>query len=186
MQRSQLIPVFGMLVVIGVAAVEVSKLAAQGIPAGLELSRAVSVELRDASGRVVLRGQFADMQGDADEQERHAALGPAGDDADAAGEVEVEAEQTAVTYRRMPPDTGGRGGYGHRHRTQEEIYLVIAGHLTFKLGDEIVDAGPGTAVRVGPETVRSVHNDSDDDAREAVIRVATEDGADNPGDEDAS
>lgn len=76
----------------------------------------------------------------------------------------LEAEQTAVTYRRMPPDTGGRGGYGHRHRTQEEIYLVLDGRLTFKLGDEIVDAGPGTAVRVAPDTVRSVHNDSDADA----------------------
>jgi mannose-6-phosphate isomerase-like protein (cupin superfamily) len=76
----------------------------------------------------------------------------------------LEAEQAALTYRRMPPGTGGRGSYGHSHKTQEELYLVLDGTLTFKLGDDIVEAGPGTALRVAPETVRSVHNDSDADA----------------------
>ena len=81
----------------------------------------------------------------------------------------LEAEQAAITYRRMPPGSGGRGSYGHRHRTQEELYLVLEGTLTFKLGDEVVEAGPGTAIRVAPSTVRSVHNDSDAD----VILVIT-------------
>jgi len=76
----------------------------------------------------------------------------------------LNAEQSAITYRRMPPGTGGRGSYGHRHKTQEELYLVLDGRLTFKLEEKIVDAGPGTAIRVAPETVRGVHNDSDDDA----------------------
>ena len=76
----------------------------------------------------------------------------------------LEAEQAALTYRRMPPGTGGRGSYGHSHRTQEELYLVLDGTLTFKLGDDVVEAGPGTALRVAPDTVRSVHNDSDADA----------------------
>ncbi len=73
------------------------------------------------------------------------------------------AEQSALTHRRMPPGTGGRGSYGHRHRTQEELYLVVEGKLTFKVGDDVFEAGPGTAVRVAPETLRSVHNDSDSD-----------------------
>jgi mannose-6-phosphate isomerase-like protein (cupin superfamily) len=81
----------------------------------------------------------------------------------------LEAEQAALTYRRMPPGTGGRGSYGHRHRTQEELYLVVGGTLTFKVGDDVFEAGPGTAVRVAPETVRSVHNDTDSD----VILVIT-------------
>ncbi len=81
----------------------------------------------------------------------------------------LEAEQAALTYRRMPPGTGGRGSYGHRHKTQEELYLVVDGTLTFKVGDDVFEAGPGTAVRVAPETVRSVHNDSDAD----VILVIT-------------
>jgi quercetin dioxygenase-like cupin family protein len=81
----------------------------------------------------------------------------------------LEAEQAALTYRRMPPGTGGRRSYGHRHKTQEELYLVVDGTLTFKVGDDVFEAGPGTAVRVAPETVRSVHNDSDAD----VILVIT-------------
>ena len=39
----------------------------------------------------------------------------------------LEAEQVAFTWRQMPPGTGGRGSYGHRHRTQEEIYSSIPG-----------------------------------------------------------
>jgi mannose-6-phosphate isomerase-like protein (cupin superfamily) len=75
----------------------------------------------------------------------------------------LNAEQAALTYRRMPPGTGGRGSYGHHHKTQEELYLVIEGTLTFKVGDDVFEAGPGTAIRIPPETVRSVHNDSDAD-----------------------
>ena len=75
----------------------------------------------------------------------------------------LEAEQAALTYRRMPPGTGGRGSYGHRHRTQEELYLVVDGTLTFKVGDDVFDAPAGTAVRVAPSAVRSVHNDTDSD-----------------------
>ena len=83
----------------------------------------------------------------------------------------LEAEQSALTYRRMPPGTGGRGSYGHRHRTQEELYLVVEGTLTFKIGDDVFEAGPGTAVRLAPAAVRSVHNDSDADAILVITSV---------------
>ena len=53
----------------------------------------------------------------------------------------VGAAQAASTYRRMPPQTGGKGSYGHSHKTQEEmIYFVSSGTLQFKLGDDVVDA----------------------------------------------
>jgi mannose-6-phosphate isomerase-like protein (cupin superfamily) len=77
-------------------------------------------------------------------------------------------EQVAFTWRSMPPDTGGRGSYGHRHKTQEEVYFVISGNLTFKLEDDVFEAGPGTAVRIAPQVVRSVHNDGPDEV-ELVI-----------------
>ncbi len=77
-------------------------------------------------------------------------------------------EQVAFTYRRMPAKTGGKGSYGHRHRTQEEVYFVVAGTLQFKLGEEVIDLGPGTAIRVGKEVYRSVWNEGPDDA-ELVI-----------------
>ena len=81
------------------------------------------------------------------------------------------AEQVALSWRRMPPDTGSRGSYGHRHKTQEELYLVVSGTLTFKLGDDVIEAGPGTAVRVPPETVRGIHNDTDEDAILVITSV---------------
>ena len=77
-------------------------------------------------------------------------------------------EEVAITWRRMPPDTGGRGSYGHRHRDQEEIYLVIRGRVQFKLDDDEFEAGPQTAVRVGKEVFRSIHNDGPEEA-EIVI-----------------
>jgi mannose-6-phosphate isomerase-like protein (cupin superfamily) len=90
----------------------------------------------------------------------------------------VEAEQVAITWRSMPAGTGGRGSYGHRHRTQEEIYFVVRGTLTFKLGDDVVEAGPHTAVRVAPDTYRSVHNDRDEEAEVVIcsVKAATLDG----------
>ncbi len=83
--------------------------------------------------------------------------------------------QVALTWRRMPPDTGGRGSYGHRHSAQEEVYLVLKGAVTFKLDDDVFEAGPGTAVRVAPEVVRSVHNDTSDDAELVICSPKVDD-----------
>ena len=80
-------------------------------------------------------------------------------------------EQVAFTYRRMPAETGSKGSYGHRHRTQEEVYFVISGTLQFKLEDEIVDVGPKTAVRVAPSVVRGVWNEGPDDAELVIVSV---------------
>jgi mannose-6-phosphate isomerase-like protein (cupin superfamily) len=88
---------------------------------------------------------------------------------------ELGNQQVALTWRRMPPDTGGRGSYGHSHRTQEEVYFVVSGTLTFKCGDDVFEAGPGTAVRVAPETPRSVHNDTDEDVVLVMTSVKAED-----------
>ena len=49
-------------------------------------------------------------------------------------------EQVSFSWRRMPPGTGGRGSYGHRHPGQEEVYFVISGPVTFKVGDDVFEA----------------------------------------------
>ena len=87
----------------------------------------------------------------------------------------LEAEQAAFTLRTMPAGTGGKGSYGHRHRSQEEIYFVISGRLLFKLGDEVVEVGPHTAVRVAAETYRSVHNDGPEEAELVICSIRTDD-----------
>jgi mannose-6-phosphate isomerase-like protein (cupin superfamily) len=88
---------------------------------------------------------------------------------------ELGNEQVAFTYRRMPQHTGGKGSYGHFHKTQEEIYFVLSGKLQFKLGDEVIEAGKGTAVRVAPECVRSVWNDDPEDAELVIVSTRSDD-----------
>jgi mannose-6-phosphate isomerase-like protein (cupin superfamily) len=83
----------------------------------------------------------------------------------------LETEQVAVTHRDMPPGSGGKGGYGHRHKTQEEIYFVVSGRLQFKLDDEIIDVDGGSAVRVAPQVVRSVWNEGPADAELLILSV---------------
>lgn len=84
-------------------------------------------------------------------------------------------EQVAFTHRRMPAQTGGKGSYGHKHKTQEEVYFVVSGTLQFKIGDELFDAGPGTAVRVGKDAVRSVWNEGPDDVALIIVSTKTDD-----------
>jgi uncharacterized cupin superfamily protein len=73
-------------------------------------------------------------------------------------------EQVSFSWRRMPPGTGGRGSYGHRHPGQEEVYFVVSGTITFKIDDDVFEAGPQTAVRISGDAYRSVHNDASQDA----------------------
>lgn len=87
-------------------------------------------------------------------------------------------EQIALTHRVMPPGSGGKGGYGHRHRTQEEIYFVISGTLEFKLEDEIVVVPAGSAVRVAPAVTRSVWNEGPEDAELIICSVRLADQTD--------
>jgi mannose-6-phosphate isomerase-like protein (cupin superfamily) len=87
----------------------------------------------------------------------------------------IDAEQAAITYRRMPQHTGGKGSYGHRHKTQEEIYFVMSGRLQFKLEDEIVELEKGGVVRVAPQVVRSVWNDEPEDAELIIVSKRIDD-----------
>ena len=87
----------------------------------------------------------------------------------------LDTEQISITYREMPPGSGGKGSYGHYHRTQEEIYLVLSGRLEFKLGDDVHDIGPLSALRVAPHTVRSVWNEGPDDAVLMIVSTRSDD-----------
>jgi mannose-6-phosphate isomerase-like protein (cupin superfamily) len=89
----------------------------------------------------------------------------------------LDCEQVAFTYRRMPQHTGGKGSYGHRHKSQEEVYFVMSGKLQFKLGDDVMDLEQGTVVRVPPETWRSVWNDEPEDAELIIVSKRVEGGS---------
>jgi quercetin dioxygenase-like cupin family protein len=87
----------------------------------------------------------------------------------------LENEQIAITWRHMPVGAGGKGSYGHFHRTQEEILYVISGRVQAKLDDEVIELGPGHAVRIAPPCVRSVHNDGPDDAEILLVSMRIDD-----------
>jgi mannose-6-phosphate isomerase-like protein (cupin superfamily) len=84
-------------------------------------------------------------------------------------------EQIAFTWRRMPPNTGGKGSYGHRHGKDEEIYFILEGTVQFKLEDEILALGAGQVVRCAPEVVRSVWNEGPEDVVLMVVGRRSED-----------
>jgi len=78
-------------------------------------------------------------------------------------------EQVSFSWRRMPPRTGGRGSYGHRHPGQEEIYFVVSGTVTFKVGEDIFEVGPHAAVRMTGVEFYSLHNDSDTEVELVIL-----------------
>jgi mannose-6-phosphate isomerase-like protein (cupin superfamily) len=88
---------------------------------------------------------------------------------------DLKARQVAITHRLMPPRSGGKGSYGHRHKTQEEIYYVISGTLQFKLQDEVLDVPAGSAVRVAPAVTRSIWNDGPGHAELVICSIRLED-----------
>jgi mannose-6-phosphate isomerase-like protein (cupin superfamily) len=88
---------------------------------------------------------------------------------------ELGTEQVAFTWRRMPPQTGGKGSYGHRHKTQEEVYFVASGTLQFKLEDEVIDVDQGHVVRLAPQVARSVWNEGPADAVLIIVSVKSGD-----------
>jgi mannose-6-phosphate isomerase-like protein (cupin superfamily) len=64
----------------------------------------------------------------------------------------LELERSGLGLQSVPP--GYRFPYGHTHRTQEEVYVVLRGSGRMKLDDEIVELAQWDAVRVAPGTWR--------------------------------
>ena len=74
----------------------------------------------------------------------------------------LETEQVAVTLIRIPPHSDFEQGTGHFHDEIEELYIVTAGTLTMRFGDDIRPVTAGSVVRVAPKTPRSHRNEGDE------------------------
>jgi uncharacterized cupin superfamily protein len=66
--------------------------------------------------------------------------------------VALGLENSGVSYQRLAP--GFRLPFGHKHRNQEEVYVLVGGSARIKLEDEVVDLKPFDAVRVPKDTMR--------------------------------
>jgi uncharacterized cupin superfamily protein len=77
--------------------------------------------------------------------------------------------QVALTYRRMPAQTGAKGSYGHAHARQEEIIFVISGTVQVKVNDDIIDLPAKSAIRIAPKTSQGTWNEGPADAEILII-----------------
>jgi mannose-6-phosphate isomerase-like protein (cupin superfamily) len=66
----------------------------------------------------------------------------------------IDSEHLGVSLFRFGP--GMRAPFGHRHKEQEEVYVVTAGSGSIKLEDEVVDLKQWDVVRVSPEVTRGL------------------------------
>jgi quercetin dioxygenase-like cupin family protein len=69
------------------------------------------------------------------------------------GRTPLGSSDIGVSHFRYAP--GFRSPMGHRHREQEEAYVVVAGSGRILLDDEVVELQQWDAVRVAPEVVRA-------------------------------
>ena len=70
----------------------------------------------------------------------------------------LRAGGAAITRARREPlhlRPGCPHAVGHRHRVQEEVYVVVAGSGRAKLDDEVVELSAWDVLRVAPAVVRS-------------------------------
>ena len=66
--------------------------------------------------------------------------------------VPLEMENAGVSYLRVGPNF--RIPFGHTHKNQEEVYLVVSGGGRIKLGDDVRELKQWDAVRVHKDTMR--------------------------------
>jgi mannose-6-phosphate isomerase-like protein (cupin superfamily) len=71
----------------------------------------------------------------------------------------LDSVHLGVSYFRYGP--GYRSPIGHRHREQEEAYVVVSGSGRVKLGDEVVEVRQWDVVRVAPQVVRTFEGGPD-------------------------
>lgn len=58
-----------------------------------------------------------------------------------------------LSYQRLAPSF--RIPFGHKHKQQEEVYVVVGGSGRVKLDDDVVELKQWDAVRVPKETMRN-------------------------------
>jgi quercetin dioxygenase-like cupin family protein len=93
---------------------------------------------------------------------------------------DLGAERTGLTLFRIWP--GRRSPFVHRHREAEEIYVVLAGGGTVKLGEELRPVRALDAIRIAPEVPRAF--EAGPDGLELLVCGAHHEGDGEPVDDD--
>ena len=69
------------------------------------------------------------------------------------GRVPLNCEHCGISHLRLGP---GAKAHGHRHKRQEEIYVVVDGSAEMKVGDDVIELTRWSAVRVPPHVMRGI------------------------------
>ena len=71
----------------------------------------------------------------------------------------LETTESALSFMRLAP--GFRVPFGHHHRRQEEVYVLLHGSARLRLDDEILELRPWDAVRIEPSALRGIEGGPD-------------------------
>jgi quercetin dioxygenase-like cupin family protein len=71
----------------------------------------------------------------------------------------LDSEHLGVSYFRY--GAGFRAPYGHRHREQEEAYVVVGGSGRLRVDDDVLELKRWDVVRVAPQSVRGFEGGPD-------------------------
>jgi len=77
-----------------------------------------------------------------------------------------------ISVNKVP--AGGESPFLHKHKNNEEVYLFIKGKGQFQVDGQVFDVQEGSVVRIAPEGVRALRNNSDEDLYYICIQ-ATQD-----------
>ncbi len=102
-------------------------------------------------------------------------FGLAGDIEARMARVPLAMENGGLSYIRLAP--GFRIPWGHSHKQQEEVFVLVSGSARIKIEDEIRDMKQWDAVRLHRDTVRGF--EAGDDGAECIAVGAPNTG---PGD----
>ncbi len=71
---------------------------------------------------------------------------------------QLEAESLGARLWRLAP---GQASTLHRHRVQEELYVLLEGHGRARVDGELLDIEPLDTLLVSPRAVRQLFNDTE-------------------------
>ena len=91
--------------------------------------------------------------------------------------VALGMENSGLSYLKVAP--GFRMPFGHKHKNQEEVYVLVSGKARMKIEGEVKDLKQWDAVRVHKDTMRSM--EAGDEGAEFLVVGAPSTG---PGDGD--
>ena len=66
----------------------------------------------------------------------------------------IEGETLGLSLFSLEPNF--RIPFGHKHLSQEEVYVVVSGSGRVKVGDEVVELGQWDAIRFDKDTMRNM------------------------------